>query len=238
MTFKEDVKNFIKNLKDFKKTNDDSFFNPWAEKDKYDINDNQSATRCSNLEKYLMVRKNAKYVLIAEAPGYQGCHFSGIPMTSERIFETNKYGFNDEYKRTSDKNKLKGAKLGTGKPVSKKVIRNGFSEPTATIVWKQMIDELNLKPIDFVLWNSFPFHPYKDDCKLSNRKPTPKELERTKKILENFLELWKNASIIAVGNVAKETLKVKEYAVSLEIRHPAFGGAREFREKIKKFIEK
>ena len=61
--------------------------------------------------------------------------------------------------------------LKEGKNIAKTVIKNGFTEPTATIVWKQMVDVLRVSPTNFVLWNAFPFHPYSENKILSNRKP-------------------------------------------------------------------
>ncbi len=38
----------------------------------------------ARLERYLDERAQARYLLVAEAPGYRGARVSGIPMTSER----------------------------------------------------------------------------------------------------------------------------------------------------------
>ena len=97
------VENFIEILKRHEKMT--NVFNPWKDFDEtYDLDNNAVKIRCQNLKNYLTSRKNVKYVLIAEAPGYQGCHFSGIPMTSERIFK--KYNLHD-MERSSCKDKLK-----------------------------------------------------------------------------------------------------------------------------------
>ena len=228
--FDKKIDKFIDSLKNFHMEN---VFNPWNDYDElHDIDEKSAKKRCENLKKYLLDRENTKYVLIAEAPGYQGCHFSGIPMTSERLILTpNNYGF-ENLKRTSDSNNLKNAKLKTGKKISQAVIKNGFTEPTATVVWQQMVDVLKFEPTDFVLWNAFPFHPYTSKSGiLSNRKPSLKELENTKEVLEEFLKLFENKPIICIGNTSKDTLNdiLKVKFKFKKVRHPAYGGANEFR---------
>ena len=85
--FENNIENFIETLQKYKIKN---VFNPWVDYDeKHDKNEHAPELRQKNLKKYLLARENAKYILIAEAPGYQGCHFSGIPMTSERLILTN-----------------------------------------------------------------------------------------------------------------------------------------------------
>ena len=43
-----------------------------------------SAVRRDRLERYLEDRRQARLLLVAEAPGYRGTRISGIPLTSER----------------------------------------------------------------------------------------------------------------------------------------------------------
>lgn len=213
--FNESVDKFILELKDYKHTGNKMIFNPWADCDpKYDLK-NAPDIRCNNLREYLISRKGAKFVLIAEAPGYQGCHFSGIPMTSERLF-TKKYGLG-AMQRSSDKKKLKEKR----KAIT--IQKKGFTEPTATMIWEFILGIKELSPTDFVLWNAFPFHPYEEKQLLSNRKPSADELRNTHYILKNFLELFENAKKIPIGNVAAKILNREN-----TIRHPANGGKRKF----------
>lgn len=187
--------------------------------------------RHENLRKYLLMRENANYILIAEAPGYQGCHFSGIPMTSERLFENHKDIFKG-MKRSSNPQKLMGQ--------PKTVQNDGFAEPTATIVWELMVSELCIEPDNFVLWNTFSFHPYKKENLLTNRPPCHHELNLGKEILEKFLKIFSAGEIIAVGNVAKETMTNFGYTIKEDhcVRHPAYGGANEFCAGMRQLIKK
>lgn len=228
MIFKKNVENFIKELQSFEKM--ENVFNPWQDDgDKeHDLDEDSPKKRAENLRVYLLARENAKYVLIAEAPGYQGCHFSGIPMTSERlILAPNNYGLGN-LSRTSNK-----------KHRYKTVQEYGYCEPTATIVWKQMVDELGLKPTDFVLWNAFPFHPYKDHI-LTNRKPEKEELKKAAHILNAFIKLFPNAYYISIGGVSKEALTeikgIKYDSYKQSVIHPSYGHAAEFRKRITEII--
>ena len=228
--FENDVDEFVELLANFdmKKAKLTNVFNPWRDYDrKFDIDKNSPIIRCNNLREYLISRKNAQYVLIAEAPGYQGCHFSGIPMTSERLIKEKGsiYTLEKLAPRTSDKN---------NKKTPKTVQKDGFCEPTATVVWKQMVELMNAT--DFVLWNTFPFHPYKNNNLLTNRTPRKKEIEETKYILNSFLALFpNNVTRIAVGQKAQQALGEQYFNDNsfIQVRHPANGGANEFREGIR-----
>lgn len=246
MTFEEKVEEFINKLQGFTKM--DNVFNPWQDYDEsHDFDESSPQKRCCNLCKYLKAREKAKYILIAEAPGYQGCHFSGIPMTSERLILDDKnttYGLKG-LKRTSDyheqNNKLAKAKIYTkkdkeGKNIAKTVIKNGFTEPTATIVWKQMVDVLQVSTTDFVLWNAFPFHPWSEKYGiLSNRTPNKNEIKDTKDILSKFISLFdEKEEIICIGNTSHNTLS--EILKIYKVRHPANGGKKDFIKEIQALI--
>src|SRR5438128_8878170 len=114
------VDNFLRLLK---RSPSGAVFNPWWEVDEEnDIARAAPIIRRQQLRAYLQQRLgSAKVAVIGEAVGYRGGHFSGIPMTSERILLSNQpiivAGFKP--RRTS-------------KP---SVCPDGFSELTATIVW-------------------------------------------------------------------------------------------------------
>ena len=79
----ESIKNFIESLAEYHAEN---VFNPWADTNPdYEI-ENAVIFRRRQLETYLSRRlPTAKLLLIAEACGYQGGHFTGIAMTCERM---------------------------------------------------------------------------------------------------------------------------------------------------------
>ena len=70
-----------------KKSPPGALFNPWWEVDnENDIGRNAPAIRRKQLRAYLQERlRKATLAVIGEAVGYRGGHFSGIPMTSERL---------------------------------------------------------------------------------------------------------------------------------------------------------
>jgi uracil-DNA glycosylase len=209
---------------------DGAVFNPWWEVDEQnDRNRNAPAVRRKQLAAYLDQRLGkAKLILIGEALGYRGGHFSGIPMTSERILlgKKRECGITPEHVFSS----IKACQTSTPKECP-----NGFSEPTATIVWSSLLG-LGLKHQQFVLWNAFPWHSFVPRRgMLSNRMPTQKERSYGLPVLQAFLDLFSCDEIVALGNVAAsqlEKLKVESHRV----RHPASGGAKRFRQQIEKIV--
>lgn len=197
----------------------DRVFNPWRDVDlANDLSPQSPVVRAEQLVRYLSERIDvAEKVLIAEAPGYQGCHFSGIAMTSERILLGHQI-----HNGVSPNDVFMGAATKTSKHV-----KNGANEPTATVVWKAIkASGANTRKI--VLWNSFAFHPMKSGY-LTNRKPTLQELRQALYLLEHFLSLFPKASRIPVGRVAEAKLGSFGIACAPYVRHPANGGATEFR---------
>ncbi len=183
--------------------------------------------RGEQLRAYLCDRLGkARLAIIGEALGYRGGHFSGIPMTSERLLLGRKTGIAPE------RILLGITPQRTSKPQK---CPDGFSEPTATIVWSTLL-RLELSPAEFVLWNAFPWHSF-DPRRgmLSNRTPTNSEQSAGIPVLKAFLDLFPRHEVVALGRVA--AVQLKDLGVSAYyVRHPASGGAKRFREQIGKIV--
>jgi uracil-DNA glycosylase len=202
-----------------KKSPDGAIFNPWWQVDvENDLGEQAPWIRRQQLRGYLVERiGSAQLALVGEALGYRGGHFSGIPMTSERML-------------LADHHLLSSvAPQRTSKPEENP---RGFSEPTASIVWSAL-HELGLSNEQFVLWNAFPWHPF--DAKrglLTNRKPSADELRLGAPILERVLQIFRCETVIAMGAVAASQLE-RIGRGATRVRHPANAGAALFRKQLR-----
>ena len=199
-----------------------AIFNPWKDYDPiHDVGLEAPRIRASNLERYLARRVGkTRLLFVGEAPGYQGCHFSGIAMTSERILLVSKPGIDPRFV-------FEGTKQRTSQSA---LYPLGANEPTASIVWSLLLG-LGVSPDSFVFWNSLPTHPHRPGELLTNRAPKPAELEATRHVLPLMIGLLPEARLIAVGRVAQATLARLGHAAEC-VRHPAMGGATQFREQV------
>lgn len=217
------IQDFIDKLQSYQ---GELVFNPWRDFDtSCDIGAQAPVIRTENLNRYLELRQNAHYLFIAEGLGYQGGHFSGIAITSERIILGNHPDVEQKsvlgdwnYQRTSD-------------PESPLLNRTqkllGFNEPTDTVVWNAL-NKHGLAAMDVILWNIFPFHPYKDGKLLSNRTPSNAELDIGIEYAKMLLALVPGMKVVAIGQKAANTLA--RYGVECEaVPHPSMGGANRFK---------
>ena len=102
-----EINTFLDKLQSY---HSEQVFNPWRDFDtSCDIGPQAPVIRSANLRRYLELRADAHYLFIAEALGYQGGHFSGIAITSERILlghhpdvEPKSVLGEWDYRRTSD----------------------------------------------------------------------------------------------------------------------------------------
>jgi hypothetical protein len=116
----------------------------------------------------------------------------------------------------------------TSKP---SVCPDGFSEPTATIVWGALL-KIGVLPDEFVLWNAFPWHSFDPHRgRLSNRMPNKSEQFSGRTVLKSFLELFACEQIVALGKIAAAQLDQLGFNAHC-VRHPASGGAKLFRQQI------
>lgn len=220
---------FVASLSDYQSP---GVFNPWGDIDTcHDCDERGPEIRRQQLLQYLKERIGfADYLFCAEAIGYQGGHFSGIPMTSERLLLgglkhknlSPEMVFKTLVPRRTSRENLKPA---------------GFTEPTATIVWG-FLAEHGIDPRRVVLWNAFPWHPYHPDKGLlSNRTPKDDELEKGHQMLKSLLKLGQFKQVVAIGE--KSSSQLHELGIAAEkVRHPANGGAGKFRLQMLDLIKK
>lgn len=198
-------------------------FNPWWHTDEQnDIGPHCPAIRRRHLAVYFRERlSTARLAIVGEALGYRGGHFSGIAMTSERMLlgRQQHIVIGITPRRTSNPT----------------ICADGFSEPTATIVWGAFL-KIGLRPDEFVLWNAFPWHSFDPGRGiLSNRMPNKSEQLSGRSVLKAFLQLFPCKEIVALGKIAAAQLE-QLGADPHCVRHPASGGARLFREQIAKIV--
>ncbi|MEX1011933.1 MAG: uracil-DNA glycosylase [Balneolaceae bacterium] len=218
-------------IETLKKSPSEYLFNPWFQTDpENDRIKEAPEVRRRQLQAYLSERRGkARILLIAEALGYQGGHFTGIAMTSERILlghQREKYGVGPDSVFRS---------VTPERTSRHSVNRLGMSEPTATIVWGALAD-LGIDPYRVVLWNAVPWHPWRTgNGRLSNRTPNRKEMEAGLGKLREFLTLFPEAQPVAVGRKCQQSLSLLGMD-PLHVRHPANGGAPAFRNQLKQWF--
>ena len=201
-------------------------FHPWWQSDgTNDIGPRAPAIRRAQLRAYLCDRMGkARLIVIGEALGYRGGHFSGIPMTSEQILLGKKQAAGIDPAGVF-------AKIQPRRTSRQDKYPRGFSEPTATMVWSRLL-RLGFHPIEFVIWNAFPWHSYNPRVGiLSNRAPNKTERSAGLPVLKAFLELFRSDRVVALGKIAGAQLD-QLGITARRIRHPASGGARLFKEQI------
>jgi hypothetical protein len=190
-------------------------FNPWQDRDPdFDHSDQSPKMRRENLRHYLDQRAGfAKWVFVAEAVGFRGGKFSGIAMTCERQLPMTDL----PHHRTSSQTIPLRATDRCG----------GVLEPTAMIVARALAGA-SVDPRAVVLWNTFAWHPHKPQNRLTNRTPTPTEVQHGLRVLRAMLGLFEGARVIAIGKTCQRAMSDQLGMNVPAVRHPANGGATEF----------
>lgn len=186
-------------------------FNPWSERDPLDAPDDGPEDRRLRLLFHFTGIVPPKLLLIGEAPGYQGCHFSGVPFTNEALIVEGVVPRMPQARITTRE-----------KP---------WSEPSARIVWNTL-HELQLQE-RVVLWNAFPWHPHKEGDPMTNRTPTTMELKEGLHLLQFVIRAFPDALLVSVGRKAEHALALLGNRDFYRVRHPSMGGANEFRDGMK-----
>lgn len=165
----------------------------------------------ANLRLFLsrMLASGTRTILVGEAPSYRGGRLTGVPFLSEAIMlngvaGTDVFGPGRGFVRATTLPRLS-------------------TEASATIVWGA-IGRLEPPPL---LWNAFPFHPFREGNPDTNRAPTREEIAIGQPFITALLRLFEIEAVVAVGNHASSTLT--ELGIPHErVRHPANGGKQKF----------
>ncbi|MEO6975378.1 MAG: uracil-DNA glycosylase [Gallionella sp.] len=181
-------------------------FNPWRDSCPHDAAGNGPAQKLDRLALHLDC--NPEFILAGEAPGYQGCRYSGIAFTSERLL---------------GEGAIPRIPALTGRLSTRRL---PFSEPSATIVWKTLY-RLGIADRT-LLWNAMQLHPYRPDNLWSNRTPTPDEIKLGEPALRILIETFPASRIVAVGKKSEGLLRDMGIPIAGSVRHPANGGATAF----------
>ncbi len=191
----------------------ENVFNPWSNDDPHDVLYMGATARKWRLEKHF--DRDARYLLIGEAPGYRGCHFSGIPFTCEKQLCDGIVPVLGRHERITTRNLP-------------------WSEGSATIIWSTLY-ELDIAE-STVMFNAFPWHPHQPGDPLSNRTPTARELTTHADVLGMVVREFPDAKRIAVGKAAAGTLGGLGFQIHHEVRHPSMGGANLFRQQMRELV--
>ena len=180
-----------------------------------------NSIRRQNLRLYLrlMAAREPTALLVMEAPGYRGCRLTGLPVTSRKIMLEGLPALD-----------IFGEQAGY-RDAREAGFERVYGEQSATIVWGALADMRALP----LIWNAVPFHPHKAGNPRSNRKPRRDELALGAVFLTRLLEIWAFEQVLAVGNVAADTLRSLQIPYA-KVRHPAHGGKNDFVSGLRKLL--
>lgn len=201
------LRSFIKSLAD---TSVPAYaFNQYAHHDPAHTKEQRAGNRIrrENLLRYLSEMQNRRptTLMVGEAPSHRGARLTGIPFCSETIVlggidEIDMFGQRRGYRKSRELERMS-------------------TEASATIVWGtiRVIESLPL------LWNAFPFHPFRPDHPFSNRLPTREELRIGQPFLRELADIFRIRKVVAIGNSAAHSLELLNIP-NVKIRHPSQGG--------------
>jgi hypothetical protein len=83
------------------------------------------------------------------------------------------------------------------------------------------------------LWNVFPLHPHDIGNPFTNRQHNVIERRAGEEVLGRLIQLLKPCRIVAIGNdAAMATARLEPSVPIVSVRHPSYGGQRQFVEQI------
>jgi hypothetical protein len=199
---------FLSALEKFRSKN---VFNPYAERcPVYDVNDAPSRRRKALLrllESATSMEIDALW--IGRDLGHRGGRRTGLALTDDVHLTVHATRWKVSVERAT-----------TGAVVA---------ERTAAVIWS-MLARVSA-PV--FLWNVFPFHPHEPGQPFTNRAHSSRERAIGEALLAELIIMLRPRRLVAVGNnAAKVARRFEGLAEVVQVRHPSYGGQRDFIEQI------
>lgn len=192
--------------------NFENTFNPYSDHCSIYDSDDAPSLRANTLQAILEVAVDADIdaLWIGRDLGYRGGRRTGLALTDDV--------------HISAHIKRWGLHL-TDRPTKGQVV----AERTAAVIWS-VLAEIEA-PI--FLWNAFPLHPHESNDPFSNRSHNTQERKTGEELLFQLISILKPRRLIAIGNdAAKTASRVAECHEVVQVRHPSYGGQKQFLEQI------
>lgn len=188
----------------------DGVFNPYSDVCPRHDSTLSPQKRRTNLLSYLetAIEIGVDTLWMGRDLGYRGGRRTGLPLTDEGHLAA----FEARY---------------PGSQPAKATATEAVSERTATEIWSK-IGAVEAAPF---LWNVFPFHPHEPDSPMTNRRYRSSELSDVHELNIALIEMLGIVRVLAIGRDAQNYASKLGLAVE-PIRHPSYGGTKEFRSSI------
>ena len=185
-----------------------TLFNQYKDADRDFDKPGAVAIRRTNLKNYLSYFiEQPTILLVGEAPGPNGCRFSGVAFTSEHQLVSGLLRFQGCQSSNRER---------------------PYKEPTATTFWRAVMAVESRVSQRALVWNCVPFHPHGKDEPMSIRAPTAAEIHQYAHILRGVIHMLKCERVVSIGNHAARAIRELDVATE-HVRHPSHGGVAEFK---------
>lgn len=201
-------KEFVSSIQDIRFEN---VFNPYADRcDVHDVKDapnRRGRALLGMLEAASHTEVDALW--IGRDLGYRGGRRTGLALTDDVHLSIHAMRWNVSVER---------ATAGTM-----------VAERTAAVIWSMLASVM----AQVFLWNVFPFHPHEENDPFTNRAHSARERAAGEEILSELVRMLRPRRLIAIGNDAtKSALKISGIGPVIQVRHPSYGGQRDFMEQV------